>query len=71
LVEVSRDSFGVPVDELAGGATFEMVGLDSLALIEFTLVLQREFGVPMKDDDLTADQTIDDVATLLASKGAA
>lgn len=64
---VSR--FAVPEADLSPDATFADLDLDSLALVEFALVAEKEFGVRIADDEVSPDATVRDAAELLGAKG--
>jgi acyl carrier protein len=71
LQTMANETFGLDVQAMREGKSFVELGVDSLALIEFTLDLQREFEVPMSEGEVRADFTIASTAELLAGKGAA
>lgn len=54
------DTFGVPEDDVAPDATFEALGLDSLDVVELTLVLEEETGVKLEDEELEDVRTVQD-----------
>ncbi|GAA2069406.1 hypothetical protein GCM10009801_18980 [Streptomyces albiaxialis] len=60
--------FGVDGSEVTADTTFEALGLDSLALVELSDVLQGALGVSIADDDFTGEQRIADVVALLQEK---
>lgn len=71
LCEMAHETFGIDMQEMRDGTSFEELGVDSLALIEFTIDIQREFDVLIDDGELKAHLTIADTAELLASRGLA
>ncbi|GAA2839977.1 acyl carrier protein [Crossiella cryophila] len=60
--------FGVPPEEVRGEATFADLDLDSLALVELGLVTEKEFGVRVKDDEVSTSDTLATIAKLIESK---
>jgi len=70
ITTLLHDKFGVPREELAPEQTFEDLGLDSLILVELSLVLTKQLGVPLADDELYPELTLADTAQLLADKQA-
>ncbi len=60
--------FGVSEDELRPDVTFAELDLDSLALVEFVMVVEKEFGVPVGEDDLTPQATVTDAIRLIGDK---
>lgn len=63
-------SFGVETQEVREDVTFAALDVDSLGLVEFALMVQKEFGVAVDDDELTAELTVRDVADLIDGKKA-
>ena len=63
-------SFGVAAKEVEEDVTFAELDVDSLALVEFALMVQKEFGVPLDEDELTAEFTVRDVVELIEGKKA-
>jgi acyl carrier protein len=61
--------FGVEADEVALDATFAQLDLDSLAIVEFALVAEKEFGVPIGEDEVSPHATITDALAMLGAKG--
>ena len=57
LTEILTEQFGVPEDEISPDASFESMGLDSLDLVEVTLVIDEELGVKIPDDRLPEIET--------------
>ncbi|GAB3281282.1 phosphopantetheine-binding protein [Actinocorallia lasiicapitis] len=60
--------FSVPSEEYRDDATFPDLDLDSLALVEFGLVAEKEFGVAIAEDEVSSDDTITDIAALIETK---
>ena len=60
--------FGVTAEELRPDATFDELDLDSLALVEFAMVAEQEFGVPFGEDDVTPQVTVGQAARLIGDK---
>lgn len=65
LSTILTDQFGVPADEITEDATFEALGLDSLDLVEVTLVIDEELGIRIPDEKLGEIQTTGDAVTVL------
>jgi acyl carrier protein len=65
LSKILVDQFGVPVDDVALDATFESLGLDSLDLVEVTLVIDEEMGIRIPDDKLGDITTPGDAVNVL------
>ncbi|MTV27061.1 acyl carrier protein [Nitriliruptoraceae bacterium ZYF776] len=62
------DTFGVPADDVTPEATFEALGLDSLDVVELTLVLEEETGVKLEDEELEDVRTVQDAMDKVAEK---
>lgn len=65
------DTFGVPADDIAPDATFEALGLDSLDVVELTLVLEEETGVKLEDEELEDVRTVQDAIDKITEKQSA
>jgi acyl carrier protein len=71
LFMLITSSMGVPAEELSPGATLEEIELDSLALVELSVVVQKEFGVIVDDTLLTPESKLSELLGLLESQGVA
>ncbi|MEJ2853182.1 MULTISPECIES: acyl carrier protein [unclassified Saccharothrix] len=69
LADLLAARFGVPLAEIRPEARLTELDLDSLALVEFGLAAEKEFGVRISEDDVTTDDTVDDLVRLLTGKG--
>lgn len=63
-------SFGVSATEIGPDATFADLDVDSLALVEFAMVVEKEFGVRIGEDELTGEHSVRDVVALIEGKRA-
>jgi acyl carrier protein len=70
FTEVLTEEFGVPEDEVAPEATFESLGLDSLDVVELTLVLEERTGVKLEDEELEDVRTVQDAMDKVKEKQA-
>lgn len=54
------DRVGVPEDKVVDdpSATFESMGLDSLAFVEIQLAIQQEYGFTIPDEDADKLETV-------------
>jgi acyl carrier protein len=68
LTALLNSRFGVPSDELRPDATFDELDLDSLALVELVMVVQKEFGVPFGEDEISPQATVADAARLIGAR---
>lgn len=70
LFSLLTDKMGVLAEELSGDATLEALDLDSLALIELGVSVQKEFGVEIDETALTPENTLGDVLARIESLSA-
>jgi acyl carrier protein len=63
-------SFGVSAEEIRPDATFAELDVDSLALVEFALLVHKELGVPLDEDEISGTHTVRDVVALIEGKKA-
>ncbi|MFH9228251.1 acyl carrier protein [Streptomyces lydicus] len=61
------ETFGFLESELRPGATFEELDVDSLALLEFALVMGAHLGVHSADTDLRPGMTLGEAAEYVAT----
>ena len=61
--------FGVEAHEVHADATFAELDLDSLAIVEFALVTEKEFGISIGEDEVSPKARVRDALTMLAAKG--
>ena len=61
--------FGVEESEVRPDVTFAELDLDSLAIVEFALVAEKEFGVAIGEDEVSPHATVDDALAMLDAKG--
>jgi len=70
FTEVLTEEFGVPEDEITADATFEALGLDSLDVVELTLVLEEKTGVKLEDEELEDVRSVQDAIDKVKEKQA-
>ncbi len=63
LVELGTDR-----DELSRETTLEDLDIDSLDLVELAQIVEDEFGVELKGDDVKDVKTVGEVIDLVVSK---
>jgi acyl carrier protein len=61
-------SLGLPEDGISLDTTREDAGLDSLAVVELALVLRREKGLAVTEEEIEAASTVGDVAALVGAR---
>ncbi|MDT0541990.1 MULTISPECIES: phosphopantetheine-binding protein [Streptomyces] len=70
LKEILVHKLKVAPEQVVPEATRDDVELDSLAVVELSLVLDKEFGIVVSDDELLEMPTIGDMARLLEERSA-
>ncbi|MFF4170816.1 acyl carrier protein [Streptomyces sp. NPDC001744] len=70
LFALVSEKLGVPAEELDTASTFDRLDLDSLALIELSVIVQKEFGVQIDETALTPENTFADVLAEIDAKAA-
>ena len=60
--------FGAEAEEVSESTTFMDLEFDSLALVELTLAVQQEFGVPVGDEELTPEDSMAQAAKVIEAK---
>ena len=66
--ETLVDRFGVFGTDIGPATTFDDLNVDSLVLVELTVILKRAYGVPLETGELTEDLTVGQVAELVRAK---
>ncbi|OIV37887.1 hypothetical protein BIV57_08485 [Mangrovactinospora gilvigrisea] len=66
LVETLTGKFDVPPGEAAPETVLGDIALDSLVMVELTLILEDRLGFPIDEGALRSDQTVLEAANTLA-----
>ncbi len=61
-------SFGPDPAQINRSATFESLEVDSLDIVELAQVIEDEFGVALKGDDVKDIKTVGDAIDLVVSR---
>ena len=61
-------SFGPDPDQITRTSTFEELDIDSLDLVELAQIVEDEYGVVLKGDDMKELATVGDAIDLIISK---
>jgi acyl carrier protein len=61
-------SFGPDADEVTRDATFEALDVDSLDLVELAQVVEDDFGIALKGDDVKDIKTVGEAIDLVVSR---
>ncbi|MER6140504.1 phosphopantetheine-binding protein [Streptomyces sparsogenes] len=70
LKEILVHKLKVTPEQVTPEATRDDVELDSLAVVELSLVLDKEFHIAISDDELLEAPTIGDMARLMEERSA-
>ena len=62
------ESFGPAVDGISRASTFEELDVDSLDLVELAQVIEDEFGVALKGDDVKDIKSVGELVDLVVSR---
>lgn len=63
-------SFGPDISQVTRTATFEEVDIDSLDLVELAQIVEDEWGVELKGDDMKGLKTVGDAIDLVVARAA-
>ena len=61
-------SFGPDADQISRGSTFEELDIDSLDLVELAQVVEDEYGVVLKGEDMKDLKTVGDAIDLIVQR---
>jgi acyl carrier protein len=61
-------SFGPDASQITRGATFEELDIDSLDLVELAQIVEDEYGVVLKGEDMKELKTVGDAIDLITSR---
>jgi len=61
-------SFGPDVSQITREATFEELDIDSLDLVELAQIVEDEYGVVLKGEDMKELKTVGDAIDLIVSR---
>ena len=59
---------GPDVDQVTREATFEQLDIDSLDLVEVAQIVEEEYGVVLKGEDMEKLRTVGDAIDLVVSR---
>jgi acyl carrier protein len=61
-------SFGPEASQITLSATFEELDIDSLDLVELAQIVEDEYGVVLKGEDMKELKTVGDAVDLIAAR---
>jgi acyl carrier protein len=62
------EEFGAEPDQIGPDADFESMDVDSLDLVELAQVVEDEYGVQLKGEDMEGIRTVREAVDLVVSK---
>ncbi len=68
VVVASLEEFGADAGDITRDATFEKLDIDSLDLAELAQIVEEEFGVELKSDDIKSIKTVGSAIDLIAAR---
>jgi acyl carrier protein len=68
LKEILVNKLKVSPEQITPEATREDIELDSLAVVELSLVLETELGVSVSDDELLEAETVGDMLAIIEQR---
>jgi acyl carrier protein len=69
VVTEALAQFGPDPDQITREATFEDLDIDSLDLAELSQIVEDEFGVQLKGDDVGKIKSVGDAIDLVVTRG--
>ncbi|MBU7597838.1 acyl carrier protein [Streptomyces sp. P38-E01] len=70
LKDILVNKLKVSPDTITAEATPEEIDLDSLAIVELSLVLEKELGLAVSEDELSEAGTVGDIVRLMDERSA-
>ena len=61
-------SFGPDADQITRDSTFEELDIDSLDLVELAQVVEDEYGIVLKGEDMKELRTVGDAIQMIVSR---
>jgi len=61
-------SFGAEKEQIKRDATWESLDVDSLDLVELAQIVEEEYGVKMKEEDMKDLKTVGDAVDFVADR---
>ncbi|MFC3452573.1 acyl carrier protein [Amycolatopsis speibonae] len=68
LQEILVGKLKIPAVEVRADVTPEDADLDSLTIVELSMVLEKEFGIEISEDEIKRAETLGDIARLMEQR---
>lgn len=68
LTRILRDDLNLPSDRLTGDASLDDAGLDSLAVVELSVLLSERCGIDVSYREIEHAATLSDLDQLITAK---
>lgn len=68
LAKILTEKFDVPAGEISPSRTLEALDVDSVSLVELLDILQEEFEIKFAEDELTNENTVEQVVAAVTAK---
>lgn len=68
LAKLGAEKMGVSAEELTAAESFDDLGLDSLALLEFSVAIQKQFAITLDEEAIVPEQSLSDVKALVLAR---
>lgn len=61
-------SFGAPKDQISLDSEWESIDVDSLDMVELAQIVEEDYGVVMKEDDMKDLKTVGDAVNFVTER---
>ena len=69
IAKILAEQFGVAADSISMDTSFEVLGADSLDVVEVTMALDEEFGIgELSEDDMSGITSVADLVRFVSGK---
>ena len=67
--EVLKKVLDIKENEIVPGAKLdELLGIDSTEMVEISVAIKKEFGIPLKDNELKKTQSFNEIVAIVKAK---
>lgn len=68
IIDLLTTKFDMPEALIRSGQSFDVMGLDSLVLLEVALAIKKETGVVLSEEELLPELTVTDLTALIHAR---